>query len=669
MITPMSRVTVLGPRRLQVAVVEAVQDLGVLHVDHVRPAEEGIRPQALGDTEEAARAAIDGVRTRAEAILALLPPLETAPIDTAPYATEAPSALRQRLETLEAQVKDLTRRLLDAEEEQEILRAYGPAIQVLAPFLALLEGSRSLEAIGFTVEGKDLGVLEPVRAELASATQGRAELVGRPVDDRHVGAVVAFARQDAEAVRAVLARMGVSEIRLPARVRGQPLAQAVPYLQERAASLPGEIEDLRGQLMRMSQTHRAEVTAIATVARDATHRYELMAQMPLSRYAFILHGWVPSRRVGAVRDGLRRIFGQDVMVYDEPAPVHHAEQVPVALDNPPWLRPFEMFLAIFDPPKYGTFDPTIVFAIAMPLWVGLIIGDIGYGLFLLAITLWIRGKALAGRPWRAVIAGLDFGFTLSPAVLRQIVAVLTWMTAYTFVFGIIFGEFFGNLPERFAPALANPWPAPWGPWHTFDRLKGIQVYLYLSVGFGLAQVYFGLVLEAVKAVRHRERREILETLALASGATAIFLWLGTQVHVLPARFFSPIMLGAVVIFLLSLLFSFSVGSLMWIMESISTFGAFISYARIFAVGMASLALAIVANTLGGIDAPARPFPLIVLGLLVGAVAHVLFFGLSILSHILQPARLNWVEFFSRFKYYQDTGHPYRPFKHTGGGTT
>jgi V/A-type H+/Na+-transporting ATPase subunit I len=652
----MSRMTVLGPRRLQRAAIEAVQRLGALHIDHVRLTEGAIRPRELPQEDQAARAALDGVRTRAEGLLALLPVIEAPPLATEPFSNQPPEALHARLAPVEAEAQDLTRRLLEAEEEQELLRAYGRALEVLTPLLALLETSKSVEAIGFVIDVKsDAAALDALRAELGKATGGRLELVSRSVDDHRLGAVVAFARQDAEAVRGVLTRAGVSELRLPASVRGLPLGQAVPHLQARAKALPGEIESLRTQLMQLSQRHRAEVGAIATVARDAGHRYELMAQIPQSRYAFILYGWVPSRRVFAVRDGLRRHFGRDVMVFDEPAPIHHAEGVPVLLDNPGWLKPFELFLGIFDPPKYGTFDPTILFAIGMPLWVGLITGDVGYGLFLLGITLWLRSKAQAGRPWRAAIAGLDLGFTLRPAALRSVVAVLSWMTAWTFLFGIVFGEFFGNLPERFIPGF-HPY---------FDRLKLITIYLYISIGFGLAQVYLGLFLQMAKAVRHRERKEFLEAVALFSGGTSIFLWLATQVHVLPAGFFSPVMLGAAVVFLLSLLFSYTLGSLMWVMESISTFGSIISYARIFAVGMASLALAIVANTLGGGYSGA--FAQVVLGIFVGAVAHVLFFGLSIIGHILQPARLFWVEFFSKFKYYQDTGHPYRPFQRSGGG--
>ncbi len=655
MIVPMSRMTVLGPRRLQRPVVEAVQRLGALHIDHVRSANEAIGPRELTQEDQAARAALDGVRTRAEGLLALLPVIEAPPLETEAFANQPPEALHARLAPVEAEAQDLTRRLLEAEEEQELLRAYGRALEVLTPLLALLEASKSVEALGFVMDAKSPDALEGLRAELVKATGGRVELVSRPVDDHRVGAVVAFARQDAEAVRGTLTRAGASELRLPASVRGLPLGEAVPHLQARGRALPGEIERLRTQLMQVSQRHRAEVGAIATVARDAGHRYDLMAQLPQSRYAFIMYGWAPSRQVFAIREALRRGFGRDVMVFDEPAPVHHAEGVPVLLDNPRWLKPFELFLAIFDPPKYGTFDPTIFFAIGMPLWVGIIIGDVGYGLVLLGITLWLRAKAVAGRPWRAKIAGLDFGFTLGPAVLWSVVAVLTWITAYTFLFGIIFGEFFGSLPERFIPGF-HPY---------FDRLNLITIYLYISIGFGLAQVYLGLFLEMAKAVRHGERKELLEAVALASGGGTIFLWLATQVHVLPSSFFSPVMLGAAVVFLLSLVFSYTLGSLMWVMESISTFGAIISYARIFAVGMASLALAIVANTLGG--GYTGTFSKIILGIFVGAVAHVLFFGLTIIGHILQPARLHWVEFFSKFKYYQDTGHPYRPFQRTGGG--
>jgi len=33
-----------------------------------------------------------------------------------------------------------------------------------------------------------------------------------------------------------------------------------------------------------------------------------------------------------------------------------------------------------------------------------------------------------------------------------------------------------------------------------------------------------------------------------------------------------------------------------------------------------------------------------------------------MSHVLQPIRLIWVEFFSKFDFYMARGRPYRPFR-------
>jgi V/A-type H+-transporting ATPase subunit I len=650
MIVSMSRITVLGPRRLRATVVDAVQALGVLHVDDAQAQHEGFAPENLSDEDEAARATANAIRTRADGVLALLPPSDAAAPPTALHAPAPVESVPDRLDAVERSVRALTQRLLEAEEEQEILGAYSGSIQLVAPMLGLFEHSPRLEATGFLVDGRGSGRLGALRAELAGATQGRMVFVTRPAGD-HVIGVVVHARRDEEAVRAVLTRAGAGELRLPARVQGKPLSEAVPALASRAASLPGEIEASRHELLEQSRRDRTEVALVASDARDAVERFDLMARLPVSRYVFVLHGWVPTVRVPEVRRGLADGFTPDVLVYDESAPARPPNAVPVLLDNPAWLKPFELFLRIFAPPQYGTFDPTIFFAVGMPLFVGLVIGDIGYGACLLGIALWLREKAATGRPWHIVLRGLDFGFTLTPAVMRSVAAIMGWMTASTFAFGAAFGEVFGDLPERLIPGF-HP---------MFDRLSGLTAYLYLSIGFGMAQVGLGLVLQMIKAVRERTLRGLLEPVAILSGAAAVFVWIATQAGVLPAGPLRPVLLAAIAVLVLTLLCSYTLGSLMWIMESVSTFGNVISYARIFAVGIASLGLAVVANDLGA------SAPVLVLGILVGVVAHATFFGLTVIGHFLQPARLHWVEFCSQFKYYQDSGRAYRPFRRLGGG--
>ncbi|MBI5287294.1 MAG: ATPase, partial [Deltaproteobacteria bacterium] len=85
-----------------------------------------------------------------------------------------------------------------------------------------------------------------------------------------------------------------------------------------------------------------------------------------------------------------------------------------------------------------------------------------------------------------------------------------------------------------------------------------------------------------------------------------------------------------------------------------TVGNILSYARIMAIGTASVVMAVVANKLGGAVGN------VLLGIIVAALIHTLNVALGILSPTIHSLRLHYVEFFSKF--YQPGGRRYTPFK-------
>lgn len=95
-------------------------------------------------------------------------------------------------------------------------------------------------------------------------------------------------------------------------------------------------------------------------------------------------------------------------------------------------------------------------------------------------------------------------------------------------------------------------------------------------------------------------------------------------------------------------------------------GHVLSYIRLYAVGLASAILAGLATDLGFSLYRLLGVTGLVLGVLVGLLMGLLIqTSLVILltaSHVLQPIRLIWVEFFSKFDFYKVRGRPYRPFK-------
>jgi V/A-type H+-transporting ATPase subunit I len=90
------------------------------------------------------------------------------------------------------------------------------------------------------------------------------------------------------------------------------------------------------------------------------------------------------------------------------------------------------------------------------------------------------------------------------------------------------------------------------------------------------------------------------------------------------------------------------------MEIMSSVGNILSYARLMAIGLASVILAFVANKLG------EEIEILAVGILVAVLLHALNIVLAMFSPSIHSVRLHLVEFFSKF--YKGGGIVYKPFK-------
>ncbi|MBM3451476.1 MAG: hypothetical protein FJX78_10980, partial [Armatimonadetes bacterium] len=371
-----------------------------------------------------------------------------------------------------------------------------------------------------------------------------------------------------------------------------------------------------------------------------------------SRYTFIMHGWVPSDRVTALRSALAKRFGSEVMVYDAPADTHdaaEAERIPVVLKNPSWAQPFSLLIGLFRPPRYGGLDPTVWLAIFFPMYIGLVIGDAAYGLLFLLLAGVFRKAAKAGRTMTLPVVNIRIG----PDTAGSIAWVITVCALWVIGFGIYYGEFFGDLPI----ILFNYKPI-------FHRVHETQAFLVLIFGFGVVQILVGLLMGIYSGVRHRNAVHVAETLALVMGGGALLVGLGAMGNFLPQAFLANAMwlaLAFAILWVALIVLRASVSTLiMAVLESFSAFGAVLSFARLFALGLAAALLAEVANRLGGMTGS------LVVGIIAGILLQMVFLVLTLIGHTIQPARLNWVEFFTKFKYHDETGTRYKPFQRAGG---
>jgi V/A-type H+-transporting ATPase subunit I len=208
---------------------------------------------------------------------------------------------------------------------------------------------------------------------------------------------------------------------------------------------------------------------------------------------------------------------------------------------------------------------------------------------------------------------------------------------------VAFGEALGDLGrERFGiHAVA------------FDREEALESLLVLAVALGFIHVLLGLGLGAFTLRRHP--REAVARALTAGIVVAGVVALGALTGYLPEIALAPAV-GALAVALVALV---AVGGVLAIVELLSTFGNILSYARLMAIGTASVMLAVVANDLG------RAVNLPVLGVLVAVLFHLINFALGVFSPTIHSLRLHYVEFFGKF--YRPGGVPYRPFGHWDPG--
>jgi len=649
MIVEMSHVMVVGPKRHLSRVIDEIQRLGTLQIDRVESAEiPQLSPLRLAEAETQAVQMLERALTRTDGLLGLLPRGESTPPSPGLDAMVSTEELDTKLISLERGVRDLTRRRLELEEERTLIDAYEGAVRVLSPLLRALSASKSLEAVGFLLNTTDLTVVAALRNELSKATGGGVEVVSRTVDERRIGVVVAFRRQDSDQVRAVLSRAGGAELRLPARFTQADPVETIGLMQRRRTEIPQELARVEQELVQVAVAERARVEAIRAVLADRLAQLKVVPDLMQSRYTFILHGWAPTRAVDEIRGVLRNRVGPDIIVYDQPADPHHdPERVPVLLDNHPLVRPFQRLLDLFQPPRYGAWDPSPVMAVTFPILVGLVIGDVGYGLLLFFLGWLFRNRALAGRALEIRFLNMQF-----PAPLLADISFLTRVCAsWVVLFGIIYAEFFGNLPELFFHVTP-----------LFDRVREKDQYFVLVIAAGIFMIFLGLMVHFIQSLRHRHMVGLFESVVLMLGTAGLLLFLGARGRLVPATLEPTglvLFLVAVLVAIISLIIERDVMKrILWILESTTAFGHVLSHARLMAFGLAAAALPAAANSLGAQAGSVG----IVLSIVIAVFFQTLFFVFTILGHVLQPARLHWVEFFTKFKYHEEPGQRYQPFQ-------
>jgi V/A-type H+-transporting ATPase subunit I len=117
-------------------------------------------------------------------------------------------------------------------------------------------------------------------------------------------------------------------------------------------------------------------------------------------------GWAPAQRIREIEARLCGALSLPFVLETREPREDERHLVPVPAKSNGLLRPFAMLVQQYGIPRFGEFDPTMLFAITFAAMFGMMFGDIGHGAVIVLVGLLLRRK-LGAFTYLFVLAGLS----------------------------------------------------------------------------------------------------------------------------------------------------------------------------------------------------------------------------------------------------------------------
>ncbi|MFQ5909786.1 MAG: V-type ATP synthase subunit I [Thermoplasmata archaeon] len=649
----MSRVLVLGPRETLDEVVEALYQEELVHILDFTEQDETF---SIGKPlERASSVSEDLVKLRSiSSILEVEEKGET-------EALEIDEELRGKIRALEINLSETDE---SRKRTEELLSTLNTRIEQMKPYASLpltldmYEGYESISVFAGRVT-KDLS---DIGSHLDSY-----ELFEK---DRFIALFVPV--EKTEEASSYLGSKGFTQAEIP-DVEGD-LKELLTKMTAQREKWEKKLGTTKNRLEKLREKYSKFILSAENTLAVESEKTEAPLRFATTDHTFIIDGWVPTndtKKLKEVLEGVEGIFVDAIDTEDE--------EPPVLLDNPKvHVRRFEFLIRIFSTPSYNEIDPTLVLSLIFPIFFGLMIGDLGYGIVMMLFAMGLRGKLKAipelyNLMWVLFISGL-------------FVAIFG-MFLYGDLFGIPFhAEHAKNVWDGYDQmGIYIPYHAPI---HKVSELGAMDLIalsilasgIHLGIGF-----FFGILNERKQNKKHALAKFgwllvlgglLVVLLRIAAQkedlVTSQFLW-----HNELANLAYPIRDGLLYSFLFFDSLQISVAGVglvvagipflllgeggLAIIEIVSLIANMFSYTRIAGVAVAKGATALAFNEvcMPMIFGSGGNIGMMIGGLVALFFAHAMIFFLGAISAGIQALRLHYVEWF--LKFFKGNGSDFKPF--------
>ena len=415
-------------------------------------------------------------------------------------------------------------------------------------------------------------------------------------------------------------------------------AQAAEDYTKKIELLQKDIEINEEKLKELAQ-EREKVEYVYDDLLIKRDRAKAVGDMINTKKVFCFDGWLPTQEA----DRVSKFLDKYGCYYEISEPVKN-EDTPILLKNNKFATPFEAVTEMYSLPLATEVDPTAIMAPFYFIFFGLMLSDAAYGIILAAACFAISKK-----------------FKLE-GTMQKMIKLLFWGGISTFIWGALFGGWFGDAVSVFTKTFLGREIAINPIW--FDPLEEPMTLLVFSIILGGIHLFTGMAIQAYMLIKAGKPWDALFDIGfwymliiglvlfgVGGSVAAILATVGKWLAIVGAvgilvtggrnkKGFGKITGG--------------LGSLYGITSYLSDA---LSYSRLLALGLATGVVAKVINILGSLAGSG------IVGLIV-FIAVFLFgtvFNIAInaLGAYVHSCRLQYVEFFGKF--YTGGGKGFAPF--------
>jgi len=256
----------------------------------------------------------------------------------------------------------------------------------------------------------------------------------------------------------------------------------------------------------ISHKIRGEILALHENAFVVKEVLETLRKPGGTKNFAVIQGFIPKK----MEKKFKQITNQWTSITEEIEYNESSKDIPVYLDNPRWVKTFEVITDSQGLPKRKEFDPTWMISLMWPIFYGLMFADLGHGLLLMGLGLLFKFKGQGNLSRWGMLLAISGGAGA--------------------IAGIFQGEAFGFHLESFA--VFHSLLQEGGPLHSIDWLIGVitvseltfvQVIMILKVSIFLGVIHLGWAF--ILRIHNYWRMGDKDTM-IFEAIPNLFMWLG-----------------------------------------------------------------------------------------------------------------------------------------------